>query len=176
ARPGPALSGITTREREVLSLAGRGLTNTEIAAEPHLGPATAKTHVGRLPTKLGTHDRVQLVIAAYEAGLVAPPADPAPSRLRSARGPRPPHARTITTPGSSGTEQAATRIHRNRGVVRACPGGGPALVRGKWGGGKTDRIRMDRCVLPVTVPGRWAPLFISPSAARIGYSLGHLMW
>ncbi|OPC77078.1 DNA-binding response regulator [Embleya scabrispora] len=72
ARPGPALS-ITTREREVLTLVGRGLTNTEIAAELHIGPATAKTHVGRLLTKLGARDRVQLVIAAYEAGLVAPP-------------------------------------------------------------------------------------------------------
>ncbi|WP_331772984.1 response regulator transcription factor (plasmid) [Embleya sp. NBC_00888] len=72
-RSGPAPSGITTREREVLTLVGRGLTNTEIAAELHIGSATAKTHVGRLLTKLGARDRVQLVIAAYEAGLVAPP-------------------------------------------------------------------------------------------------------
>ncbi|MGW9210278.1 response regulator [Embleya sp. NPDC055664] len=68
-----ALPGITNREREVLTLVGRGLTNTEIAAELYIGPATAKTHVGRLLTKLGARDRVQLVIAAYEAGLVTPP-------------------------------------------------------------------------------------------------------
>ncbi|MFE5329581.1 response regulator [Embleya sp. NPDC056575] len=72
-RPDAALPGITNREREVLTLVGRGLTNTEIAAELYIGPATAKTNVGRLLTKLGARDRVQLVIAAYEAGLVTPP-------------------------------------------------------------------------------------------------------
>ena len=64
------LDGVTEREREVLVLIARGLSNTEIAAELHLSIATAKSHVGRLLTKLGARDRAQLVIAAYEAGLM----------------------------------------------------------------------------------------------------------
>jgi len=63
------LEGVTEREREVLILIARGLSNTEIAAELHLSTATAKSHVGRLLTKLAARDRAQLVIAAYEAGL-----------------------------------------------------------------------------------------------------------
>ena len=65
------LDGVTEREREVLVLIARGLSNTEIAAELHLSIATAKSHVGHLLTKLGARDRAQLVIAAYEAGLMA---------------------------------------------------------------------------------------------------------
>jgi DNA-binding NarL/FixJ family response regulator len=64
------LDGVTEREREVLVLIARGLSNTEIAAELYLSIATAKSHVGRLLTKLGARDRAQLVIAAYEAGLM----------------------------------------------------------------------------------------------------------
>ena len=66
------LTGITPREREVLCLVGRGMSNHEIAAELTISPATAKAHVARLLTKLDARDRVQLVIAAYEAGLVTP--------------------------------------------------------------------------------------------------------
>jgi DNA-binding NarL/FixJ family response regulator len=78
SRPAPAavppqrLDGITEREREVLTLVGRGLSNSEIAAELFIGHATAKTHVARLLTKLDARDRVQLVIIAYRAGLVSP--------------------------------------------------------------------------------------------------------
>jgi DNA-binding NarL/FixJ family response regulator len=63
------LDGVTGREREVLELVGRGLSNTEIAAELMISAATAKAHVGRLLTKLEARDRVQLVIRAYESGL-----------------------------------------------------------------------------------------------------------
>lgn len=66
------LDALTEREREVLALVGRGLTNEEIGAELFLSPLTAKTHVSRIMTKLAARDRVQLVIVAYETGLVTP--------------------------------------------------------------------------------------------------------
>ena len=69
---GERLAGITDREREVLTLVGRGMSNQEIGAELHLSPATARTHVGRLLAKLGVRDRVGLVVVAYESGLVRP--------------------------------------------------------------------------------------------------------
>ncbi|MFF4189061.1 response regulator [Streptomyces sp. NPDC001691] len=64
------VEGITEREREVLTLVGRGRSNTEIAEDLFITVATAKSHVSRLLTKLGARDRVQLVITAYEMGLV----------------------------------------------------------------------------------------------------------
>lgn len=66
------LVGLTDREREVLALVGRGLTNEEIGTALFLSPLTAKTHVSRIMAKLAARDRVQLVIVAYESGLVAP--------------------------------------------------------------------------------------------------------
>jgi DNA-binding NarL/FixJ family response regulator len=69
-RPAAALEEVTEREREVLTLIGLGLSNTEIAAHLHVSLSTAKTHVGRLLMKLAARDRAQLVIAAYEGGLV----------------------------------------------------------------------------------------------------------
>jgi DNA-binding NarL/FixJ family response regulator len=71
-RPLAVLDHITEREREVLTLIGLGLSNTEIAARLHVSLSTAKTHVGRLLMKLSARDRAQLVIAAYGAGLVHP--------------------------------------------------------------------------------------------------------
>jgi DNA-binding NarL/FixJ family response regulator len=67
------LTGITGREREVLRLVGLGRSNAEIAAALYITPGTAKTHVARLLAKLGARDRVQLVIIAYETGLVSAP-------------------------------------------------------------------------------------------------------
>jgi DNA-binding NarL/FixJ family response regulator len=66
------LQGLTEREREVLALVGRGLSNEEIARELFLSPATARTYVSRLLTKLGARDRARLVVLAYETGLVVP--------------------------------------------------------------------------------------------------------
>jgi len=71
-QPASTLDGVTDREREVLTLIGRGLSNDEIARALHVTMATAKTHVSRLLAKLGARDRAQLVIAAYETGLIQP--------------------------------------------------------------------------------------------------------
>ena len=70
--PSPALDVLTDREREVLALVGGGLSNEEIAAELFISVATARTHVSRAMTKLHARDRAQLVVAAYESGLVTP--------------------------------------------------------------------------------------------------------
>lgn len=70
--PGPRLNALTEREREVLGLVGAGLTNDEIARRLVLSPATAKSHVSRIMSKLGARDRTQLVITAYESGMITP--------------------------------------------------------------------------------------------------------
>ena len=70
--PPESLAALTEREREVLTLVARGLSNQEIGEELYVSPATAKTHVSRLLMKLGARDRTQLVVLAYESGLVEP--------------------------------------------------------------------------------------------------------
>ena len=70
--PPPELGILTDREREVLTLVGRGKSNAEIAVALYVSPATAKTHVSHVMTKLYARDRAQLVVIAYESGLVRP--------------------------------------------------------------------------------------------------------
>ena len=72
AGPSPALAELTSREREVMALVAEGLTNAEIGERLFMSPATARTHVSRILTKLGARDRTQLVVMAYESGLVRP--------------------------------------------------------------------------------------------------------
>lgn len=68
----PRLEQLTAREREVLTAVARGLSNAELAAELFMSHATAKTHISHLLTKLEARDRAQLVVAAYETGLITP--------------------------------------------------------------------------------------------------------
>jgi DNA-binding NarL/FixJ family response regulator len=77
ARPDAAsettvLADLTSRERDVLAEVGRGRNNTEIVERLFISPLTAKTHVSRIMTKLAARDRAQLVVLAYETGLVTP--------------------------------------------------------------------------------------------------------
>jgi DNA-binding NarL/FixJ family response regulator len=70
--PPAGMQELTGREREVLALVAAGLNNAEIAGELQLSPLTVKTHISRILGKLGARDRVQLVVLAYETGLVSP--------------------------------------------------------------------------------------------------------
>jgi len=72
AEPNPGLQLLTDREREVLAAVAHGLSNAEVGEQLFMSHATAKTHVSRLLTKLGARDRAQLVVIAYEAGIVVP--------------------------------------------------------------------------------------------------------
>ncbi|GHE78382.1 DNA-binding response regulator [Amycolatopsis deserti] len=81
-RPGPVLDELTNREREAVALVAQGLSTEEIAEHMVISPLTAKTHVNRAMTKLHARDRAQLVVFAYESGLVSP-------QERGTRPPRP---------------------------------------------------------------------------------------
>jgi DNA-binding NarL/FixJ family response regulator len=71
-QPDPALAELTEREREMMMLVARGLSNAEIAGQLYLSPLTVKTHVSRAMLKLHARDRAQLVVIAYQSGLVSP--------------------------------------------------------------------------------------------------------
>jgi DNA-binding CsgD family transcriptional regulator len=98
ARPPDAVAAtgmesLTGREREVVALVAHGLSNDEIAGALVLSPATAKTHVSRAMIKLGARDRAQLVVFAYQTGLVTPhAAGPVPGRYRYPAGLRARHS------------------------------------------------------------------------------------
>ena len=70
--PPPGLGELTAREREVVGLVASGLSNEDIAHRIYVSQSTVKTHVARAMTKLGARDRAQLVVTAYESGLVRP--------------------------------------------------------------------------------------------------------
>lgn len=70
--PADTLAELTERERDVMTLVAEGLSNAEIAERLYLSPATARTHVSRILLKVGARDRTQLVVVAYESGLVRP--------------------------------------------------------------------------------------------------------
>jgi DNA-binding NarL/FixJ family response regulator len=78
----PALAELTAREREVLAEISSGLSNTEIAEVLHISEATVKTHVGHVMAKLGLRDRIQVVVYAYETGLIIPRNRPREPRSR----------------------------------------------------------------------------------------------
>ncbi|MFF3734913.1 response regulator [Streptomyces sp. NPDC002476] len=87
AQPDPCPAGVherleclTRRERDVVGLVALGLSNDEIAAHLFVSPLTAKTHVNRAMTKLAARDRAQLVVIAYQCGLVSPTTEPGPSQ------------------------------------------------------------------------------------------------
>ena len=116
--PRPGSSGLSDREREVLTLVARGLNNAETGEALGLSPLTAKTHVSRIMGKLGARDRAQLVITAYESGLVAPGAG------RLSPGER---ARGTAASGRSGPD-GPPAAGQGRGARRSGGGAGTGTV------------------------------------------------
>lgn len=109
-----SLQGMTGREREVLALDARGLSNSDIAAQMHLGEPTVRTHVGRIYAKAGARDRAQAVVFAYESGLVTA-GTPAPDHIPDGaiREPRP-QARHIAAIEPSRVSRSLSALHDPR--------------------------------------------------------------
>jgi DNA-binding NarL/FixJ family response regulator len=136
------LAVLTAREREVFALVGTGSTNDEIAARLVISPATARTHVGHILTKLDARDRVQLVVLAHEYGLVGP-GFPAVNPARRSRYPsvtngldaisEPSSRRPISkSPNTLGTSRCSCRRHstaNDRISTSACS---VARIATKW--------------------------------------------
>ena len=132
------LAALTEREREVLRLVAQGLTNDEIAARLFLSPLTAKTHVSRIMQKLHARDRVQLVVLAYESGLVAPGWQLAPPRRST-----PPGAHRVRPAGrfadaaaalTRGIRSATRRRRPRRRTIHVCAALATAAVATHFAG------------------------------------------
>src|SRR5262249_23916232 len=119
----PELDTLTEREREVMGLVAEGLSNDEIAARLYVSPMTAKTHVSRAMTKLAARDRAQLVVFAYESGLVRPgwvTCSPRRGRAEASRRTTPatgpertivPCSRSWLSPGATGPARGSSSSH-----------------------------------------------------------------
>jgi DNA-binding NarL/FixJ family response regulator len=125
-RPPPsdrALASLTDRERQVMALVAEGLSNDEIAARLFLSPLTSKTHVSRIMTKLNARDRAQLVVLAYETGLVTPGGRDRHPRPRLASRRLPPKAAAVPGCAVKAARVPERRRCRAAAVVAAAVAG-----------------------------------------------------
>ena len=121
------LAVLTDREREVLGLVGQGLTNDEIGVALFVSPLTAKTHVSRIMSKLHARDRVQLVVIAYETGLVAPGRDEA-ARVATAPASDCSHGSTASVSAGPIRFRGRTRRVRSSGSAGALDHEGSSVI------------------------------------------------